>query len=1238
MLIPVDSIDGVASAAACVEPESSERARQREIAAYLSAASFPPGLPVAFQEKPFLNTDPTLNALTQLGALRLGVDRAFVSLIDRQYQYVVAEITRSHSLAEMKCAPDDSIAIGVCKLNNCDGVCPATMKAFMDETGEWVRTGPDVIANRTRYIINDFRTHPDYKDRPYVTGYPYFTSYLEVPLVSPLGYLLGSYCVVDSKHNDFDSDDIVGVMNEAASAIMAHLENVKIRQSRDRSQQLIQGLSGFIRHQPPIQHPGPFRDTAPPEGARKPGNPIPPTVGLATDLRGSFTAGRQGGSDDSTDMLSSGGSACQPPPNVASSSLESAQSALSLSSTPPQGGSETPPTTPRDELDENPIEQQLQTDASATRPGPSSTRSDASEPHGFISSVNIKATFFRAAATIQRSMDLDGLMFLDAVPSSYVDRLDQQPVDVRGEPRHTFVEGPFCPAIVKSVIGPEGEIATHSAQTQLPEVSLQRFIRAYPEGHVFTADELGPIDDSYGVGKPFQSQTTADSKSLRLTNDIAALFRVLPAARYVVFLPLWHFQRECWYAAALGWVEDPTRAIGVTDIGLVSAFGNSVMAEVLRLEALAASRAKSDFVSSLSHELRSPLHGIMASSELLREAISDCSLLSTLDMLDSCATTLLDTFNNLLDHAIVTHAGRDRGFLTSPFSEIKDIDLAVLVEEVVEAVRVGHLSQNVAHLQISPSTHRRGTYPTELPNLGHDLPDCSLLITVNIARYQWTLPVDVGAWKRIVMNIFGNALKHTSAGRIEVGLKVVKRTDRTGNASDYISFTVEDTGSGMSSDYLKYHLFTPFSQEDSITPGMGLGLSIVRQLVSDLGGTVNIKSSLGIGTLVEVLVPLRKHIPNSLTTNTTPLTSADEQHPLDDHFSELGGRTLCLITPDAYAAMADTEFYITKEVRNWSAIVERALKVIAETSLGMKLIVGTKDRPVPEADLYIMDCKLFNGTAKQRRDNVLQTWHARVAPLVLLCSGSGTSSCLKQQVGKGGNIHLHHPIGPRKLASVLRSALEAAQLNSDSVQTQTNKQACGAALKESDDLRGSQDPLPSLAMPAPSLKESALLLPPNTTGKWEKKTSPPKTAAASPPQPTRILHLLLVDDNPINTKLLMHFVRKLNHTFATASHGLEAVQQYKSALEGRGLRFDLVFMDINMPVMDGFEATREIRRLETEAGTSRCKVVALTGLSSDMDRDKASASGFDLFLTKPVKMTTVKGVLDDEMRGKEPSL
>ncbi|KAL2177451.1 uncharacterized protein P884DRAFT_299845 [Thermothelomyces heterothallicus CBS 202.75] len=88
--------------------------------------------------------------------------------------------------------------------------------------------------------------------------------------------------------------------------------------------------------------------------------------------------------------------------------------------------------------------------------------------------------------------------------------------------------------------------------------------------------------------------------------------------------------------------------------------------------------------------------------------------------------------------------------------------------------------------------------------------------------------------------------------------------------------------------------------------------------------------------------------------------------------------------------------------------------------------------------------------------------------------------------------------------------------------------------------------------------------------------------------------------------------RKRNHAYATANNGLDAVQLYKKSLEKQAARFSLVFMDISMPVVNGFEATKEIR---------------------DVNGDEAVASGLDLSLTKPVKMSTVRELLDEVQTG-----
>jgi CheY-like chemotaxis protein len=384
---------------------------------------------------------------------------------------------------------------------------------------------------------------------------------------------------------------------------------------------------------------------------------------------------------------------------------------------------------------------------------------------------------------------------------------------------------------------------------------------------------------------------------------------------------------------------------------------------------------------------------------------------------------------------------------------------------------------------------------------------------------------------------------------------------------------------------------------------------------------------------------------------------------------------VCLIGPDTYATIIAADLEITDQIRNWSTTVEKAIRLNAENSLGMQVVVGTEDCPIPEADVYVLDCNLVNETDKQGHDTKMSALQARAAPLVLLCSGSGASSCLKRQITKDHGIHLHHPIGPKKLASVLRSALKA-KVNGVTVQRKPTEQANGeAALALPGGLPTIQDILsppplltpslegppsspfvplmsvvspfiPNTATPSEALPIRSLPEPPaslrsktlSTSEQSEATQQPPQANAASQSQmqPARKQHLLLVDDNPINIKLLTQLVRKLNHTFATANDGRQAVQQYQSSLQGgQGSRFDLVFMDINMPVMNGFEATREIRRLEAEARVSRCKIVALTGLSSEVSKSEASASGLDMFLTKPVKMSMLKGILEEKQKSEE---
>lgn len=122
---------------------------------------------------------------------------------------------------------------------------------------------------------------------------------------------------------------------------------------------------------------------------------------------------------------------------------------------------------------------------------------------------------------------------------------------------------------------------------------------------------------------------------------------------------------------------------------------------------------------------------------------------------------------------------------------------------------------------------------------------------------------------------------------------------------------------------------------------------------------------------------------------------------------------------------------------------------------------------------------------------------------------------------------------------------------------------------------------------------------------------------------THNLKLLLVDDNHINLKILSACVGKLDFGFELASNGREAVDAFcRDPYSYAG-----VLMDISMPVMNGFEATRAIRSFEENNNLRPVSIIALTGLASDNAQRGAIDSGVDLFLTKPIKMRQLSEAL-----------
>lgn len=133
---------------------------------------------------------------------------------------------------------------------------------------------------------------------------------------------------------------------------------------------------------------------------------------------------------------------------------------------------------------------------------------------------------------------------------------------------------------------------------------------------------------------------------------------------------------------------------------------------------------------------------------------------------------------------------------------------------------------------------------------------------------------------------------------------------------------------------------------------------------------------------------------------------------------------------------------------------------------------------------------------------------------------------------------------------------------------------------------------------------------------------PPQPLQELTPSAKRLPKVLLVEDNSINLKLLVMSMKKLNYPHSTACDGSQAVASYCANA------FDIVVMDIQMPVMDGLQATAAIREYERHKGLKPAFIIALTALISRESRQAAVDAGADEYLSKPVSMKKLRDIID----------
>ena len=118
--------------------------------------------------------------------------------------------------------------------------------------------------------------------------------------------------------------------------------------------------------------------------------------------------------------------------------------------------------------------------------------------------------------------------------------------------------------------------------------------------------------------------------------------------------------------------------------------------------------------------------------------------------------------------------------------------------------------------------------------------------------------------------------------------------------------------------------------------------------------------------------------------------------------------------------------------------------------------------------------------------------------------------------------------------------------------------------------------------------------------------------------------ILLVEDNLLNQRIVTFSLKKFNHEVVIANNGVEAIEQFSEK------KFDVVLMDIMMPVMDGLEATTKIREFESKNNVAkRTPIIALTANTMDNDRDKCISYGMDEFMAKPFDIEKLNSIFSE---------
>ena len=529
---------------------------------------------------------------------------------------------------------------------------------------------------------------------------------------------------------------------------------------------------------------------------------------------------------------------------------------------------------------------------------------------------------------------------------------------------------------------------------------------------------------------------------------------------------------------------------------------NQALSEAVRA-AETANRAKSAFLSNMSHDIRTPMNAIIGFTTLAVSNIDDQKRVRDyLGKILSSSSHLLSLINDILDMSRI-ESGKIH-----------------LEETEVSLSDVLHDLKTIISGQI---------YAKQL-DLYMDAMDVT-----NEDVY-----CDKTRLNQVLLNLLSNAVKFTPAGgTVSVRLKQFPGTVKD---SGLYEIRVKDNGIGMSTEFVK-KIFSPFERERtstvSRTQGTGLGMAITKNIVDMMGGTIEVQTEQGKGTEFIVRLPFRIHF---------------KQHHTEK-IAELEGLKALVVDDDFNTCDSVTKMLVRIGMRSeWTLSGKEAvLRARQSMELGDAF------------HAYIIDWRLpdMNGIEVTRQIRSL----GDDTPIIILTAYEWSDIEVEARAA-GVTAFCAKPMFMSDIRDTLMIAIGQMQAEAED----TSHLAAGS------DFRGRC--------------------------------------------------ILLVEDNELNSEITVEILNGYGCQVDTAVNGAEAVKKIKNSNPGD---YDLVLMDVQMPVMNGYEATRQIRALNDPA-LAGITILAMTANAFDEDKKKALECGMDGFLTKPIVIEELIGVLQKNLK------